>query len=59
MIPEPPQLAPSDVKKQRLYSEVPLDVQTISKYPISKAESSQPSSCLQYLCINTEPFCKT
>ena len=36
---KPPQLAPFDVKKQGLYSELPPDVRTF--HPISKAEPGQ------------------
>ncbi|KAL6468581.1 hypothetical protein MHYP_G00221050 [Metynnis hypsauchen] len=56
-MPEPPQLAPLDVKKQRLYSESLPDDRT--SHPISKGESRHPAeeTHFQSACQSPAPLC--
>ena len=48
-MPEPPQLAPLNMKEQRLYSESLPDVR--APHPISKAEPGHPAEETHFSCL--------
>lgn len=55
-LPKPPQMAPFNTMRQRLYSELPLDVWAL--YPVSKCEPSHPTGNTLFGCLysRSHPF---